>query len=336
MFAEAAETPAMVRRQHLDTIVYDSLAQRLRNLDPPFASTCARGSSDHAATFVKHLLETHLGLPVASQAPSTVSIYGGQLLRSRNTLFLLLSQSGRSPDLLLSAKAARRAGALVVALVNDEQSPLAQLAEIVLPIRAGPETSVAATKSFLASLCAAVRLTASWSADEVLTGALSQLPDQLEKAWNCDWSEAAADLVPAQQMFVLGRGPTLAIAQEAALKFKETCGLHAEAFSIAEVAHGPMELVREGFPILVFAPEERAAVGLSELLGRFASRGARIWVAGENDYGQRRLTVVPGLHPALAPIAMTLSFYRLVEQVARARGRDPDRPSMLSKVTRTT
>jgi glucosamine--fructose-6-phosphate aminotransferase (isomerizing) len=336
MFAEAAETPEMVRRQALDAAAYDQLARRLCDLDPPLAFTCARGSSDHAATFAKHLFEIHLRIPVVSQAPSNVSVYDDRLVRARNTLFLLISQSGRSPDLLLSAEAARRAGALVVGLVNDESSPLVGLADGVLPLRAGPETSVAATKSFVGALSAATRLTAAWSGDDLLASALVHLPDHLAAAWDCDWSDALPDVVSAQQMLVLGRGPTLGIAQEAALKFKETCGLHAEAFSIAEVVHGPMELVHEGFPILVFAPEERAAIGLSDLLARFAQRGARIWVAGSESHGQRHLPVVPSLHPTLAPIAMALSFYRLVEQVARLRGRDPDRPVMLSKVTRTT
>jgi glucosamine--fructose-6-phosphate aminotransferase (isomerizing) len=300
------------------------------------AFTCARGSSDHAATYLKHLFETRLGLPVISHAPSIVSVYGGNLERAKGALFLVLSQSGRSPDLLLSAEAARKAGAFVVAMVNDVSSPLAELADFVLPLRAGPELSVAATKSYLATLAAAARLTAIWSGDAILEAAVDALPTDLSEAWSLDWSAAASHFLSASGGFVLGRGPTLGVAQEAALKFKETCALHVEAFSIAEVAHGPMELVTANFPVLVMAPDDRGSNGLEELLERFGARGAPVAVVGKRLQGHTFLPVVSGLHPAIAPIAMAQSFYRLADSVAHARGRDPDHPAMLAKVTRTT
>jgi glutamine---fructose-6-phosphate transaminase (isomerizing) len=336
MFLEAAEASGVVARQSRDAQLYAELADRLRRLPAPLAFTCARGSSDHAATYFKHLLETFVGLPVVSQAPSIVSIYGRSLSRSKGALFLVVSQSGRSPDLLLSAEAARAAGALVVAMLNDEASPLAGLADVVVPLRAGTESSVAATKSFLASLSAMARLAAAWSQDAALSDAVEDLPGALSAAWSLDWSAIAEDFSSARGGFVLGRGPTLGVAQEAALKFKETCGLHVEAFSSAEVAHGPMELVTDGFPVLALAPADQAAAGLDALLAKFVSRGARVAVTGRAIEGCTMLPVVPGLHPAIAPIALAQSFYRLVNSVALARGRDPDRPAMLSKVTRTT
>ncbi len=335
MFAEAAEAADVVSRQSDDRGLYEALAEKLRALDAPLAFTCARGSSDHAATYAKHLLETQLGLPVVSQSPSIVSIYGGRLERAKGALFLAISQSGRSPDLLMSARAARDAGALVVALVNDAQSPLAELAEIVLPLRAGPEISVAATKSYLATLAAVSRLTTVWADDRALSQAVETLPAALSEAWSLDWSAVGHFFVAAKGAFVLGRGPTLGIAQEAALKFKETCAIHAEAFSIAEVAHGPMELIDEGFPVLVLAPGDAGDAGLDALIGRFVERGARVMVAGRSIPGCLEAPTVPGLHPAVAPIAMAQSFYRMVNAVAVARGRDPDQPAMLSKVTRT-
>jgi glucosamine--fructose-6-phosphate aminotransferase (isomerizing) len=272
---------------------------------------------------------------VVSQSPSLVSIYNKPLTKAKRTLFLLISQSGRSPDLLLSAEAAKEAGALVVALVNDEASPLAALADIVLPMRAGPEQSVAATKSYLASLSAVARLAVMWSGDRARQAALDDLPEALSAAWALDWSEAIGDFADASSLFVLGRGSTLGIAQEAALKFKETCAIHAEAFSIAEVAHGPMELVTDRFPVLVLAPQDGASKGLGELLDRFAGRGARIRVVGGSSETRSRLPIVAEVHVDLAPIAMAQSFYRFVNAVALVRGRDPDRPAMLSKVTKT-
>lgn len=336
MFVEAGEAPRAVERQQATSALYIDLARRLRALDPGVAFTCARGSSDHAATYAKFMLETFLGIPVVSQSPSIVSIYRDTLACTKGALFLVISQSGRSPDLLVSAQAAKSAGALVVACVNDVASPLAELANFVLPLGAGPETSVAATKSYIASLAAIARLTACWAKDEILNAAVDRLPNDLQAAWHADWSSALPDFAHAASAFVLGRGPTLGIAQEAALKFKETCGLHAEAFSSAEVAHGPMELVERDFPMLVMAPGDAACTGLDTLLARFVERSARISVAGRSVPGCRQLPVAPGLHSALAPIAMVQSFYGLVNAVAVGRGRDPDRPAMLNKVTCTT
>jgi len=142
---------------------------------------------------------------------------------------------------------ARAAGAHIVALVNAEDSPLAQLADDLIPLCAGTERSVAATKSYITSLAAIVQLVANWTRDAQLAAALQQAPELLERAWQLDWSAAVTHLTAANNLYVIGRGLGLAIAQEAALKFKETCGLHAEAVSAAELRHGPMALVGAAF-----------------------------------------------------------------------------------------
>lgn len=336
MYAEAAQAAEASRHQLREGAEYKELASRLRALAPRIVYTCARGSSDHAATYAKFMIETQVGVPVVSHSPSLASIYGSELGFVEGALFLVISQSGRSPDLLVSAQAAKRSGALVVALVNDQSSPLAQLADVVVPLRAGAENSVAATKSYIASLAALARLTACWAADDTLQEAVDALAEALDRGWQADWSGFLPDLLGAPSAFVLGRGSTFGIAQEAALKFKETCGLHAEAFSSAEVAHGPMELVTENFPVLVFAPQDAGAAGLDDLLARFVARGARVAVVGRPVAACRLLDAPAGLHPAVAPIAMVQSFYRFVNALSVARGRNPDRPAMLSKVTRTT
>jgi glutamine---fructose-6-phosphate transaminase (isomerizing) len=336
MFAEAGEAPAAVARQYAaNSGSVAALARHLRELGPGIIFTCARGSSDHAATYAKYMFETRLKIPTISQAPSISSIYGGPLLHVKDAPFIVMSQSGRSPDLLLSAGAAKRAGALVIALVNDTESPLAHMADIVVPLLAGPEKSVAATKSYIATLAAIASLTAHWSADTELSAALDALPDQLSDSWVLDWSRGADQLVDAQSVFVLGRGLTLGIAQEAALKFKETSGIHAEAFSIAEVAHGPMALVKQGFPVLVFPPHDKAAAGLDTILTQFGKRGARIVVAGGGFDTVTTLPLLADLHPVTAPIAMVQSFYALVNATAVQRGYNPDHPPMLNKVTQT-
>lgn len=336
MYAEAAEASNVAARQHrLNAPLIADLAQRLRTLDPRIIFTCARGSSDHGATFGKYLIETRLRIPVVSQAPSISSIYGAPLLHMKDQPFILISQSGQSPDLLLSATAARQAGALVIAFVNDTGSPLAKIAEIVVPLHAGPEKSVAATKSYIATLCALQHLVAQWTNDANMKSAVHALPDVLANAWASDWSAGVDLLQNAQSMFVLGRGLTLGIAQEAALKFKETSGIHAEAFSIAEVVHGPMALVKAGFPLLIFPPFDKASVGVDGVIHKFLDRHAKIAVTGLVFEGAISLPVQAELHDTSAPVAMAQSFYAMVNALSVTRGYNPDCPPMLQKVTET-
>jgi glutamine---fructose-6-phosphate transaminase (isomerizing) len=330
MFAEAAEAPAVAERQLAELgHALRGLGQRLRELDPPVVITCARGSSDHAATFAKYLIETRALTPVASHAPSVSSVYSTPWRKLERALFLAISQSGRSPDLVVSARAAREAGAFVVAFVNEADSPLSEAAEVTIPLLAGPEASVAATKSFVASLLALIGLVASWTEAQDLQQALVRAPETLRQAWSLDWSPALPLLAEAASLFVLGRGLSLGIAQEAALKFKETCGLHAEAYSAAEVKHGPMAIVGDGFPVLMLPPNDEAREAFEPLAHDFAARGARVLTAGQE------LPALPGLHPALAPVAAIQSFYRFAVALSLARGLDPDRPPHLRKVTET-
>ena len=333
---EAQESAGVAQRQLAEhPALMADLGGRLRRLDPPVVITCARGSSDHAATFAKYLIETRALTPTASHAPSVSSVYSASPRKLRGALFLAISQSGRSPDLLVSAEAARAAGALVVALVNDTDSPLAAMAEVTVPLLAGPERSVAATKSYIASLLALLQLVAAWTEDEDLARAAVGAPTALTDAWGQDWSAAAAPLVRASGLFVIGRGLSLAVAQEAALKLKETCGLHAEAYSAAEVRHGPMAIVGPGFPVLMLAPNDAAAEGFEALAGEFLERGAPVIMAGAAHPGAINLPGSGDLPPTLAPLATVQSFYRFVAELSLARGLDPDRPPHLSKVTET-
>lgn len=338
MAQEAREAPARAAEQlRRNADLVRVAGQRLRDLSPPFAATLARGSSDQAAAFAKFLLETHVAMPTLSHAPSIGSLYHATSPRFDGVPLIAISQSGRSPDLLAAAEDARRQGAVVIAVVNDVASPLADLAEIVIPVHAGAETSVAATKSFVCTLVALTHLAAEWSGDAALLDALQTTGDVLEQAANADWTQAVPLLRDAKTMLVLGRGPTLPIAGEAALKLKETSGLHAEAFSSAEVAHGPMRLVGAGDPVLVLAPLDVARAGLVERLADFADRGAELIVAGVPD-GVSPATVLPfqtDVHPELGAIAQIQSFYGLAEALALARGLDPDHPPHLNKVTRT-
>ncbi len=336
MFAEAAEAADVAGRQAAElSEVIGQLGERLRGIDPKLVITCARGSSDHAATYGKYLIETRARTPVASFAPSTASVYGTSWRKLDGALFLAISQSGRSPDLLLSAEAAQDAGAFVIAIVNDADAPLATAADVAIPMLAGGERSVAATKSLIASLLLIARIAAAWTQDDELARALTRAPEALRGAWALDWSPAVAPLRQARSLFVLGRGLTFGIAQEAALKLKETCGLHAEAYSAAEVKHGPMAIVGDGFPVLMLIPNDEAKEAFEPLARDFAARGAAVIMAGADAPDTLSLPFLPGLHPALAPIAAIQSFYRLAAALSVARGFDPDRPPHLNKVTHT-
>lgn len=334
MFAEAAEAGAAVERfLSRNRQPLTLLADRLRTAPPPFIVTCARGSSDNAATYGKYLFETLLGITTASAAPSISSVYSARPAQFSNVLCLAISQSGRSPDLLASVASQKAAGAYVVALVNDEESPLANIADVALGLSAGAERSVAATKSYIVSLAALAALVAAWSRDAVLQDGVSALPALLPHAFALDWSGAIGSLHEARNLYVIGRGYTFGVAQEAALKLKETCALHAECFSAAEVKHGPMTLVQGGFPILGFAGGDAAGDDVRATAALFRSRGALVHVAN----GGETAGALPALggHPAIEPILQIQSFYRMANSLALLRGLDPDSPPFLKKVTST-
>ena len=335
MYLEAGESAAVVARQlAANASAVARIGAQLRRAPPRAVVTCARGSSDHAATYAKYLIETRAGVLTSSAAPSIASVYGvAQHLE--DCLFLAISQSGRSPDLLASVAAAKRSGAWVVALCNDTTAPLCSAADACLPLHAGPELSVAATKSWIASLAAIAQLVAAWTGDAQLSGDVESLPAQLAECWAQDWSEALPALVHAEHLYVIGRGLGLALAQEVALKAKETCGLHAEAWSSAEVRHGPLALLGERFPALLLAQDDATRPGLESLAKELGARGVPVMAAGCGAPPVLRLPS-PALPAATAPIALAASAYRLYASLSVARGLDPDRPPHLRKVTETT
>jgi len=314
---------------------YAALGRHLRAASPRNAVTVARGSSDHASGYLAYLIMARLGQLVTSLPMSLVTLYKSPLL-TEGTLAISISQSGQSPDLIEPIRYFRDGGACTIALVNEIDSPLAQAAEWALPLRAGPERSVAATKSFIASLAAGARLVAEWQDDAELKTALAALPDALRQAARSDWTAAIEALAPARNIMVIGRGIGFPVAQEAALKFKETSALQAEAFSGAEIKHGPMALIDDGYPLLIFATRGPAQAGLVALATEMRGRGARVLLAAPPDVPERDLDLPLAGHPDLDPIVAIQAFYVMAAGLAAARGLDPDRPRHLSKVTKTS
>jgi glucosamine--fructose-6-phosphate aminotransferase (isomerizing) len=338
MLNEALAAPAVVAGQLSASDAVEALAAALAAQRPHVALTVARGSSDHAASYFASLAMSRLGLPVASLPMSIATLQQAPLQVAGEWAFAF-SQSGRSPDLVGTMTALRDAGALTVSLVNAPDSPLAAACRWQLSLQAGPELSVAATKSYIATLALAAQLVArlerAWQGDDGLYLALADLPAALERAAALEWPEAVAQLRDIKRMLVIGRGPGLAIAQEAALKLKETSGIQAEAFSSAEVRHGPMELIEADYPLLVFAPRGPEQAGLLQLARDMRSRGARVLLAAPVGTDDATLPLVVTGHPALDPIATIQSFYVMAAALAQARGRNPDTPRHLSKITET-
>ncbi len=335
MLVEALEAPAVIERLLKENAPEArDLGRFLARKPPAFALTGARGSSDHAATYAQYLLGLAVGVFAGSLPPSLASLYQAPLSLS-GALALLFSQSGKSPDLTAAARRARSLGALTVAFTNDPASPLAAEAEVVLPLHAGRERAVAATKTFLAELAAFLQLVAHWRGGQELSDALARLPEALDRAARAEWPRFVEALADAEHAFVLSRGPAYATALEAALKLKETAELFAEGFSAAEFLHGPVALLAPGFPVLVLAPEDAALEGVRAVAAGLSEKGAALlWAGAETGPGET-LAVPRAPHPYATPLVLAQAFYPNVARLALARGKDPDRPRNLKKVTRT-
>lgn len=335
MLDEARSAPEIIRSQlRQNAPMMADLGEQLRQSPPVSAVTVARGSSDHAASYFAYLCMKQNGIPVASLPPSLTTLAKAPW-RANGHLALAVSQSGQSPDLVATQQALATSGARTLALLNTARSPLGAASGTEILFHAGEEKSVAATKSYLATLSAMAQLLGHWNEERSLLAALEGLPERLEQALAQDWLPAVEALQAADRLMVIGRGAGLAVAQEAALKFKETCAIQAEAFSGAEVRHGPMALIGPDYPVLIFAPPGPEQAGLLTLAEWLESVGAKVLLAADASMAKRQLTLVDAGHDDLQPLSVIQSFYVMVAALAAARGSDPDRPRHLNKVTCT-
>lgn len=326
MEKEAAQAPSVIKNQIIENQpIAAKIGAKLREVAPKSVMIIGRGSSDHAGVFGKYLIEIEAGVPVSSAAPSVASVYGKKL-KLQDSLVIVISQSGRSPDIIAQAQMAKDAGAYCVALVNDETSPLGDIVDEVLPLKAGAEISVAATKSYLATLSALAHLVANWTENQELINALAELPAAMEEMITSPAQLTPASIANVKNMVVLGRGLGFSIAKEMALKLKEVSSIHAEAFSSAEFLHGPVTLVEQGLAILNCAVNDESATSHQEQIDEVIDRGADLVHLRQND-------VI--VHPRLAPLVVLQRFYLDVAKVAVSRGFNPDEPKGLKKVTRT-
>ena len=335
MEADLHEAPEVLRRQR------QLLAERLReftivlrSMAPRLVVTCARGSSANAASFGKHLIERYTGIPVSAAAPSIVTLYR-QRLNLKGQLFLSISQSGHSDDLVECATVARKSGAFTVSILNDTDSPLAASSNLVLPMAAGPELSIAATKTFLGSAGALLYFVATWAGLGAMRDALDRLPERLISTRQLDWTNLQETLHKAKNLITLGRGATFAIAQEASLKLKEVCDVHAEAISAAEFQHGHVALISSKFPIVIFMPTDQAAHSLKELAENLSAKSNLVFVTGCKIGRAHHLAALSPDFPETDAICLIQSFYGQIIRWAEHIGLDVDRPRHLAKLTRT-
>jgi glutamine---fructose-6-phosphate transaminase (isomerizing) len=331
MARETTEAPDVVARLLADRSVWHPIVVAIERRKPTIAVVCGRGSSGHVGVFLRYLIETRLGIPVSATAPSIITSFK-RTLALRGALFIVVSQSGRSPDLIAATADARSSGALTVALINDAESPVAHAAEFILPIGAGPEVSIAATKSVIASMAAAAQLIAELNEDENLANAVARLPERLSRALALDWSGCADDLARARAVFVTARGFGLAPAREIALKMAETLRLPALSFSAAELMHGPRAAISHDTPVLTLRLADQTAGMIDTLVATLRKSGQRVHLCGGPA------TSLPWIgddHPVTDAITLLAPAYRLIEATARRFDFDPDRPPHLSKVTET-
>lgn len=331
MACEVAEIPSRADQLIADTEMVAAIADRIRQADPRFVVLCGRGSSGHVGTFLRYMIEARLGLLVSSAAPSIITAYG-QSADMRRVLFVVISQSGRSPDLVAAARHARARGALTLAVVNDEGSPAAIECDLVLPIGAGPERAVAATKTVALSMIAGAVLVAALVPDRALTAGLRRLPVRLAAALECDWSLWGDRLARAPAAFVVGRGYGLGPCREIALKLTETLRLPALGYSAAELRHGPRAAVTPATPVLVLRQNDETATVVDDLIRDLNSARESVHSAGGLA---GTLPWIGDDHPICDPVAMLLPAYRTIEASARRRGFDPDHPPHITKVTHT-
>jgi glucosamine--fructose-6-phosphate aminotransferase (isomerizing) len=311
--------------------VVAAIAERIERVKPRMVVFCGRGSSGHVGVYLRYLFEARLGLLVSNAAPSVVTAYR-RPPDMRDALFVVVSQSGRSPDLVAATQVARRLGALTLAIVNDEKSPAAVEAELVFPIAAGAERSVAATKTVVLSMIAGAQLVAALARDDDLNHGLQRLAPRLSGAVACDWSAWASGAADAAAAFVAGRGYGLGSVREIALKVAEVLRVPALGYSAAELRHGPRASITPQTPVLVLRQNDQAAVAVDQLVRDLSDAGETVFIAGGPD---GTLPWIGDDHPICDPVVMLIPAYRAIETVARQRGFDPDNPPYLSKVTRT-
>jgi glutamine---fructose-6-phosphate transaminase (isomerizing) len=335
MQAEIVEQPAALARllEHREAIA--AVAAGIRAGAPRFVQLVARGTSDHAALYAKYLIETTIGVPCGLVSTSVFTTYG-QRPDLHGVLWIAISQSGGSPDLVESTERARAGGAITVSVTNNPGSHLDGAADHNLSIQAGPERSIAATKTYTSSLLTLWLLVRAWA--QLDARAAERVPEWVEAALGADIGEVASRYRFVDRLVTTSRGYAYPTARESALKLMETCYLSAHAFSGADLLHGPLAMIDQDRPVLAIVPEGAGGRALAPVLSTLQERGADICVVAPTSIDAptaTRILLPSGMDEQLAPIAQIVPLQRLAYSMAVGRGHDPDHPRGLRKVTET-
>ena len=312
-------------------------ARTLREQGFRFVMIAARGTSDNAALYAKYLFEVRLGVPTALASPSTFTLYG-RTMNLQDVLVIGVSQSGESKDVLEVVRKARELGARTLSITNEETSSLAESADHHLFLHAGNEESVAATKTYTAELLTLYLLVAALDGAEQPDPATTQLPQQARRVLETGW-EGVSRYRYADYMTTVSRGYNFATAKEAALKLMETTYIVAEAFSAADLRHGPIAMIGRDFPVVAIAPPGKAQPGMSSLVENLGERGAELVVISDDDSmldkASAKYAISDSIPEELSPVLYAIPIQLLAENLARLKGLNPDAPRGLSKVTET-
>ena len=336
MASEIAETPKVFTSILDNQQAFDSVKNVLVEEKIQSVLILARGTSDNAAHYLKYLIETQIGLPVGLTSPSSVTVYNAEL-KYANTLIVAISQSGQSPDLVKFATAARQANAYIIAMTNDDKSPLATIAHNHFLLLAGPELAVAATKSYNAQLLISYLLVASWT-DKKVNG--EQLISEATRiAATADLvAKAVATASRDKEVVILGRGFAYPNAREAALKIQETCKISVQGLSTADYLHGPISALTPDTQVFVLAPSHMPASSITEATTKIRKISSRIFWIGNGGTPEGDDIVLAGSNcddEITSTLVDAMVLQRFALEFAVASGYDPDAPEGLSKVTLT-
>ena len=341
MLTEIHEQPDWVSRA-LDSERGNAanLATAIRENDIQFVVIAARGTSDNAATYAKYLFEIVAGLPVSLAAPSVYTLYDARP-RLSNTLVIGISQSGQGTDVVQVLSSARAAGALTACITNDSASPITRVSDHVLLCHAGPEKSVAATKTYTTALAVVAIIVAVLADRRDMLDELNDAPKRMKDALAMgETIQVAVERFRyMEECAVLARGINQATALEAALKITETSYVVAKSYSGADFLHGPIALVEAGFPCILYAPEGRAYPSMLELALKIKERRGEMVIVSRDqgilDLAATPLAVPTPVGELTSPLSYIIPGQLFAYYLALTRGEDPDKPRGLSKVTRT-
>ena len=337
MYSEISETPDVFSRLINSEAQFQQAAEKIKARNISNVIILARGTSDNAGHYLKFLIEVRLGLPVGLASPSSVSIYGAKV-DFKNTLVIALSQSGKSPDLLAFASASKEGGALLIAMTNNSDSPLAKAGDIHIDLSAGPEIAVAATKSYSAELLASLLLVDSWIGNkrEVRSHLVDSSKKCLSNISNLDG--IANSLDAKREIVVIGRGYAYANAKELALKIQETSYIPVQGMSSADYQHGPIATLNSDSQVIVLSPSGMPKKALEDSMVRIRQSEPEIIWLGSNELALTKERVIKGSNQAKeeeSTIIDAALIQYLTLGFAVKNGFNPDSPTGLSKVTKT-